>query len=184
MDFLETTRRGTIAETFSQKLRRNPGQALIDAEEIVILAPDNANGWFLKGVALSELNRHEEALRSFDKATRLRPDLAEAWQGKGGCLLRLHRYEEALAALEKAPNNIYVVWYHRGCALGSLGRHNESMDALQQAIRLNSDDQTVLDHSRSLLESIGRDREALKVNEETAAMGFDHDSAHSYNSPS
>jgi tetratricopeptide (TPR) repeat protein len=182
MDFPERTKGERSDETFSQTLKRNPRQALIEAEEIIMLAPENANGWFLKGMALSELNRCEEALRSFDTAIRLRPDLAEAWQGKGGCLLGLHKYEEALAALEKAPNT-YLVCYQRGCALGSLGRYNESMDALQAAIRLNHDDQTVLDHSRSLLESIGRHREALKANEETGDMGSDHDSPHTFNSP-
>lgn len=182
MDFSMRPKRGMSEGTFSQRLKRNPGDALIEAEGIIKLAPENANAWCLKGMALSELNRYEEALRSFDKAIRLRPDLAEAWQGRGGCLLSLHKYEEALAALEKAPN-IYLVCYQRGCALGSLGRYNESMDALQEAIRLNRDDQAVLNDSRSLLEAIGRHREAAKANEETGAIGPDHDSPHTYNSP-
>ena len=161
MEFPERARRGRDEGTFSERLKRDPGQALVEAEEIIRLAPDNASGWCLKGMALSELDRHEEALRSFDKATKLRPDMSEAWQGRGSCLVRLHKYEEALAAFEKAPD-VYMVSYHRGCALGSLGRYNEAMDALQGSIRLNRDDKAILDHSRSLLEEIGRRREASK----------------------
>ena len=190
--------------TFSQKLKRDPGQALIEAEEIIRLAPDNANGWCLKGMALSQLDRQDEALHSFDQAIRLRPDLAEGWQGKGSCLVRLRRYEEALAALGKAPL-VYLVCYERGRALDSLGRYNEAMDALQEAIRLNHDDKAVLDSSRSLLESVGRRRDAPKPDAPKASepkasepkagepkaseakagepRATDHASPHTYNSP-
>jgi tetratricopeptide (TPR) repeat protein len=182
MDFLERVWRGGEG-TFSQRLKRNPGQALIEAEEIITLAPDNASGWCLKGMALLELDRLEEALRSFDKAIKLRPDLAEAWHGRGSCLLRLQNYREALAALEKAPH-LYSVCYQKGCALGSLGRYNEAMDALQEAIRLNHDDQEVLNRSRSLLEEMAKRREAPKAsNVEGRALESDHISPHTYNSP-
>ncbi len=159
MDRLDGPRRGRSEGTFSQKLKRDPGQALIEAEEIIRLAPDNANGWCLKGMALSQLDRHDEGLRSFDQAIRLRPDLAEAWQGKGISLVGLRRWQEAIAALANAPQ-VYLVCYQRGRALEALGRYNEAMDALQEAIRLNHDDKGVLDSSRSLLESLGKRREA------------------------
>ncbi len=160
MEWLDATRRGRRGGgTFSQKLKRDPGRALAEAEDIIRLAPDNANGWSLKGMALLEMARHDEALHSFDQAIRLRPDMAEAWQGKGASLVGLRRYEEALSSLAKAPH-VYLACYEKGRALESLGRHNEAMDALEEAIKLNHDDRPVLDSSRSLLESLRRRREA------------------------
>ena len=161
MDRLDGIRRRRSGGTFSQKLKHNPGQALIEADEIIRLAPDNANGWCLKGMALLELERHEEGLHNFSQAIRLRPDMAEAWQGKGTCLVRLCRFDEALAALARAPQ-VYLVCHERGRALQGLGRYNEAMDALQEAIKLNPDDKAVLDSSRALLASLGQGREAPK----------------------
>ena len=156
---------------------------MIEAEGMAKLAPDNANAWCLKGNALLELERYEEALQSFDRAINLRPDLSEAWQGKGSSLLRLNRGDEALAALKKAPHT-YLACYEKGCALWSLGRHNEAMDALQESIKLNRDDRSIMDQARSLMEKILAHREEQKKGDsDSRPPDADHASPHTYNSP-
>src|SRR5690606_36743050 len=145
-DLRKRTKMGMIDGTFAQRVKYNPREALIEADELITLAPENATAWYLKGMALTELNRYEEALKSFEQTTRLRPDLPEERQGKVASLLKLQQYDKALAALEKGPHT-YLTFHQRGCALSSLGRCNEAMDAIQESIRLNSDYRDVLDHS-------------------------------------
>jgi tetratricopeptide (TPR) repeat protein len=57
---------------------------------------------FNKGVELSELGRHEEALKAYEKAVEINPQYAKAWFYKGFALGEFERHEEALKAFDKA----------------------------------------------------------------------------------
>src|ERR1700722_19922864 len=61
------------------------------------------------GNTLLKQGRHEEALKTFDKAVQLRPDSAELWKNLGDVLLKLERPDEALLsfrhALKLDPHN-------------------------------------------------------------------------------
>jgi tetratricopeptide (TPR) repeat protein len=52
-------------ENVPHSLQGRPEEALREAERITELLPEDANAWYNKGIALLQLNRHEEALRSF-----------------------------------------------------------------------------------------------------------------------
>ena len=58
--------------------------------------------WNNKGDSLADLSRHEESLKSYDKAIELNPDYADAWYNKGNALTKLGRTEEAMKAFVKA----------------------------------------------------------------------------------
>ncbi len=76
--------------------------------------------WHLKGIALMELDKNQEALAQFDKAislnaysfiskinfelVKLDEDLGihDSWYGKGAALAKLGKYPDALAAFSKA----------------------------------------------------------------------------------
>ena len=51
---------------------------------------------------LSKLQRHEEAIRSFDRVLALEPSNAAAWYNKGKLLALVGRTAEADQHLEKA----------------------------------------------------------------------------------
>ena len=51
---------------------------------------------------LRSLERHEEAIASYDKAIELKPDFHSAWYNRGIALHKLERYEQALASYDKA----------------------------------------------------------------------------------
>ncbi|TRV43884.1 MAG: serine protease, partial [Microcystis panniformis Mp_MB_F_20080800_S26D] len=64
---------------------------------------------------------------------------ADIWIERGGQLWRLQRFEEAIKAFDEAikqndPKNVYLAWYGKGLALGSLGKYQPAIEALQQAI--------------------------------------------------
>jgi tetratricopeptide (TPR) repeat protein len=54
------------------------------------------------GNALLKQDRHEEALKAFDKAVQLRPDSAELWKNLGDVLQKLERPDEALLSFQHA----------------------------------------------------------------------------------
>jgi tetratricopeptide (TPR) repeat protein len=79
----------------------HPLQALRDSEALVQVAPDHARAWFNHGYLLETLERWDEAIEAFRRATELSPQLDRAWYGLGLVLIRLQRYDEAIAALKR-----------------------------------------------------------------------------------
>ena len=55
-----------------------------------------------KGVALTKLARHEEALESYERSLGLDENNAVTWSNKGVALDDLARYEEALESYDRS----------------------------------------------------------------------------------
>ena len=60
-----------------------------------------SNAWLQKGITLTHLDLHEEAIDAFDHALALNPKLTEANVRKSVELIRLHHYEEAVTILNQ-----------------------------------------------------------------------------------
>ncbi|MDE1872792.1 MAG: tetratricopeptide repeat protein, partial [Thaumarchaeota archaeon] len=58
--------------------------------------------WNLNGVCLYNLERYDEALESFDKATSFDPNFANAWYNKGSLLLKMGRKKEGDKCIKQA----------------------------------------------------------------------------------
>ena len=58
----------------------------------------------MKGVALGDLKRYDEALEAVNKAIELEPEDAFNWWCRGSILRGLKRDEEALKAFNKASD--------------------------------------------------------------------------------
>ncbi len=58
--------------------------------------------WNNKGVVLSKLGRHEEAIKALEKAIEINPQNDRAWFGKAVVLGELEKYEDAIKAYDKA----------------------------------------------------------------------------------
>ena len=99
-----------------------------------------AQAWIDKGVELSNLGRHEEALQACDRAIKIDPNSAEAWFLTGAALFGLSRYEEAIQAYEQtsklAPDNL-AAWYGKCRALGNLGRYKEAIRACEEVLKID-----------------------------------------------
>lgn len=108
--------------------------------EAVKLAPDFAEGFHLRGVALMRLGQNEAALDCLERAVELAPETGEAILNRATLLLELKRPNEALKGFDRLlaldPGNA-VGWNNRGNALVALGRLEDSVAAYDRAIVLD-----------------------------------------------
>lgn len=125
-----------------------PADALQSYDQALDRRPDHAPTWNNRGVALVDLGRHDEALEAFERALFFRPGYPEALNNKGRALAALGqaagredpRAEQALAAFDRAiaQNPAYAEAHdNRGLLLFELGRFDEAIQAVEQAIRLS-----------------------------------------------
>ncbi|MGB9151796.1 MAG: tetratricopeptide repeat protein [Alphaproteobacteria bacterium] len=71
------------------------------AENAEQLMPDNLAAVLAHGLALDFLDREEEAVICFERATRIKPDYVPAWDMLGTTYQNLNRLDEAEAAMRK-----------------------------------------------------------------------------------
>ena len=111
-------------------------QALNVAELAILLNPTDADAYCYQGMALSDLERYEEAIAAYEQLIRLDPKNSTGYNNKGNALAALNRHEEAIGMYEQVlrldPNNkrMYVSIGH---SLRSLGRITEAQQAYEKA---------------------------------------------------
>jgi superkiller protein 3 len=137
-----------------QLMRYN--ESLEGVDKAVQIDPSgNFDSWAFKGQLLASIGRYNESLQAFDKAAAIgtannRPELeALPWIDEGYVLMDMGRYEEADLLYKKiiglnftdegSNRQLADAWRGRGNALASLGKYNESLQAFEKAIELNSE---------------------------------------------
>src|SRR5215471_3601663 len=124
-------------------LRRGDMQT---AERFLLIAiqlnPNVASLHRDRGIALTQLNRGDEALQCFDKALALKPDYFDVFGHRGNTLQQLGRFKDALADYDRAiaaGANSPIVLHNRGTALLRLNRPEEALSSFEKAIALKAD---------------------------------------------
>jgi tetratricopeptide (TPR) repeat protein len=129
------------------------------------------------GVALNAVNRHAEALESYDKAVEIAPDYAEAHSNRGSTLLDLDRPAEALRscdrALELKPDYVEAL-NNRGSALLALNRPADAIEGFNRALALKPNFAKVLLNRSGALLHLNRYSEALADCDRLIAGNPDH----------
>jgi tetratricopeptide (TPR) repeat protein len=139
-------------------------QALRVANELVEVR-GNAIDWAIRGCTLGDMDRHEEALESYEHAIGIEPDFAEVWNDYGAALWRLDRHEEALSSFDRAIQlspHLAIAWHNRGVALGRLNQHEEALDSFNQILESSPEDAHVWNQRGVALANLGRFEEALE----------------------
>jgi len=137
-----------------QLMRYNESLEAVD-KAVQIDPSGNFDAWAFKGQLLTSLGRYNESLQAFDKAAAIgtanyRPELeALPWIDEGYVLMDMGRYEKANLLYQKiiglnftsegSNRQLADAWRGRGNALASLGKYNESLQAFDRAIELNSE---------------------------------------------
>lgn len=116
------------------------------------------------GNALRALGRHDDAMRSFERALSIDPDCVDALHNRGSEWLERADPGRALADYERAallrPADATGP-YHCAQALKALGRWDDALASLEQAVGLDPGHAPALHNRGNLLRLLGRPQEAL-----------------------
>jgi tetratricopeptide (TPR) repeat protein len=108
-------------------------------DKAIKLAPDYAQAYSNKGIALTELNLLDEALQNYTLAITIKPDYANAHYSKANILRKLKRPKEALESYKKAiklePDNAEY-FFKQGVVLDELKQFDAAIKSYKKAIKI------------------------------------------------
>ena len=81
--------------------RQKPEAALIEAEKLLVLEPDNPNFLTLKATILVRIGEHKEALEIYERVLKNYPNQARAQMSYGHTLKTVGRLDESIEASRK-----------------------------------------------------------------------------------
>jgi len=151
------------------------------------LDPESPNAWHGKGVTLTRLGRYkesqnlgtaeeitglyDEALKSINRAIEIDPNTPGAQENKASLLEIMGRHEDALKTAS-TTQDLAQVWYNRAGLLGSQGKKDEALDALDKAIELNPKHADAWHDKGMILEVLGRNSEAEAAYDKAKELGY------------
>lgn len=94
----------------------------------------------LKGLALTELARQDEAKMVFGEALELEPNLAEIYNNLGLLYLKTKKFNDAAVSFEEAIKrniNYGLAYVHLGKALIELEKFDEAINAFERALEID-----------------------------------------------
>jgi tetratricopeptide (TPR) repeat protein len=116
-------------------------EALLWYNKSLNIRPNHPWNLNQKGLVLSELGNHEEALDCFDMSIKLQPD-AYTLTEMGIQLNNLDRYEEAInyfnQALTMVPDNVNAIG-NKSRSLRLLKKYEEALDCINELIKIEPD---------------------------------------------
>jgi tetratricopeptide (TPR) repeat protein len=127
--------------------------------------------WVNKGIAHGQMEEWDDAVGAHREALFVAEDgdfEAEAHTNRAYALWELGEDEQAYDHAEKAVRaneRLPQAWYNLGFIENESARHEEALDALNNAIRLGFQQADVYEEKTRALEALGRDEEAQRVAE-------------------
>jgi len=124
----------------------NYSLAAKEFQAVVAATPNFADGYFMLGQSLAQLNRHEDALAAFRKAYDLSPSKVNYQFGLANAYLAAKRYGDAAQLYERInPSSLsgaHQAAYHKNkaIALDKSGRGGDATAALQAIARTSPND--------------------------------------------
>jgi superkiller protein 3 len=152
-----------IVVFFAEWYHRLTGKAVIF--DFSTLTLDNYE-LFDAGYSLANLNRNEDANKTYDRALAINPIDCAALNNKGCVLKNLGRYDESLEAFDRIlvidPRD-YFALINKGAALNNLNRNEEAINAYDQALAIEPNDSAALFNKANALDDLNRCEEAIQT---------------------
>ncbi len=143
----------------------DPKEQIEYYDKVIELNPKKDAAWHNKGLALSNLDKHEEAIKSYDEAIKLDPKYDKSWSGKGRSLNQLNKNEDAIKCLDQAlelnPKN-GAAWDSKGNALKGLNKFEQAISCFDKALELNPNINEAWHNKGLALSKLNKHEEALK----------------------
>jgi protein O-GlcNAc transferase len=130
-----------------------------------------------QGLAMAALNRHEEALESFNNALAISPRNAAVLTSRGDALSDLGRPAEALESYNKAIASdplCLAALLNRGNLLRALGRPGEALASYEKAVAVDPKDPFALNNCGTALHDLERISEAMSYYDRALALMPDY----------
>jgi tetratricopeptide (TPR) repeat protein len=152
-------------------------EAIEQADGAIELNPRYADAWYLRGYALAELGRLDEALEAYKKAALATPPGDDfglrVWINAGNVLFQMGRLDEALEAFETAAaidpqNRVYYrgcranALYNKAVAYKRLGDDDKARRSYEESIRLRSEEETFMEPVKEFVGPAACDTEHIK----------------------
>lgn len=125
---------------------KNYSVAAKEFQSVVESTPDYANGHFMLGQALSQLNRKQEALNALRKAYDLNPSSVQFQFALANAYLTAERYSDAARLYDMIdanglPGAMKTAFHkNKAVAMGKSGRSDEALAALRATAQSNPND--------------------------------------------
>jgi len=110
----ESLNSANAVQEASQLMKQGKLEAALEKTDQVLAAkPKDAQARFLKGVILTEMNRHDDAIAMFTRLTEDYPELPEPYNNLAALYAQHHQFDKARYALEMAvrANPAYATAY-------------------------------------------------------------------------
>lgn len=148
-------------------------RALAQFDLAARIIPDAAIVCYNRGIALSSLNRFDEAVASYQRAIGLKPEMAEAHYNLGLALRAMGRVHEAVASYKQAvafKPGLYQAHNNLGHGLRELRRLPEALASFDQALAIKPDHVEAINNRGLVLHELRRLGEALASFERAIAL--------------
>lgn len=139
-------------------------EALQHYDRVLTLQPNNGEIEAVRALALLGLGRSDEAFAVADEMIKSYPDRIEGLALRQVMYRHMGRYEDALPSsdfIEKTPNKAFA-WYFHAEILQALGKYEEAVISLNQAIDIDAKSITFWHLRGQMLDQLGRYEEAIK----------------------
>ena len=121
--------------------------AVLAVDERLRRAPDSAELWMERGLALADQRLMREAVEAFSKAISLDPFQGIFYRHRAHRYLSCWRFQDACADFTLAsrliPGN-WDVWHHLGLSHYLLGEYAEAAEAYERCRRLSASDDKLI----------------------------------------
>ncbi|MDQ1254073.1 MAG: hypothetical protein QG646_3293 [Euryarchaeota archaeon] len=135
----------TFCEKWISKVNHNAINFLSDGisflDGISLKEEDKSVFFYNKGVALSHIEKYEEAIKAFDEAVSSYPKYALALNNKGNICVKMEKYCDAIEAYTKAIEisdmKYSIAYNNRGQVYFNLKNYKKALEDFDKAIELN-----------------------------------------------
>ncbi|MEM3396909.1 MAG: tetratricopeptide repeat protein [Thermoplasmata archaeon] len=157
-------------------------EALKHIDMLVKTNPENPEYLVLQGKALVGLNRFIYALETYNRVLKIQPENLSAWYGRALALAKIGDVSEALASIEKAISfgRSMEALKLRAKLLSELGKFEDALNAYEELLVSEPDNQELLLEKGITLVRMGREEEAEQIFLKLVAAQPENATAHYY----
>lgn len=139
-------------------------------ENVVNAKPNDADTWYIMGIAYSSIVKYEDALMCYQNAIELNPYDITVRKNMGLVYGFLDEYEKAIKAYEKAieiNDNDEVIWNNMGVTYFNLGEKEKAVECYKKATQIKNDYYAAWGNMGDAYTSLGLKNEALECSEKS-----------------